>query len=99
MTAPNNELQHLLDLQLKKYIELLQPTIERCVKDTLNSLGIAPIVWLSQAEAYRQYGRMTVKRWVMQGWLPVYSDGAGRRKRLLRVDLDRCAARNNREKK
>lgn len=98
MEISRSELQYLLDLQLKKYIDQLQPTIAIVVEDTLNSLGIAPVKWISQAAAYREYGRITVKRWIEQGWLPVYSDGNGKRKRILRVDLDRCAARNNRQR-
>ena len=97
MEITRTELQYLLDLQLKKYIDQLQPTIDRAVNDTLNSLGIAPVKWLSQAEAYREYGRTAVRRWIMQGWLPVYSDGNNKRKRILKVDLDRCVARNNRK--
>lgn len=98
MEISRSELQYLLDMQLKKYIEQVQPVIARSVVDTMNSLGIAPVEWLTQAQAYRQYGRTAVRRWVMQGWLPVYSDGENKRKRILRVDLDRCAARNNRRK-
>ena len=93
-----SELQSLLDLQLKKYLEHLKPTIASCVDDAVSRLGIVPVEWLTQAQAYRLYGRTTVRRWVMQGWLPVYSDGEGMRKRIMRVDLDRCASRNNRRK-
>ena len=41
MEISRSELQYLLDLQLKKYIDQLQPTIAIVVEDTLNSLGIA----------------------------------------------------------
>lgn len=93
-----SELQSLLDLQLKKYIEQIAPAIDNSVNSAIRRIGIMPIEWVSQAKAYRQYGRTTVRRWVMQGWLPVYSDGNNKRKRIMRNDLERCAARNNRQK-
>lgn len=98
MEITRGELQYLLDLQMQKYMEQLKPTIASCVGDALNNLGVRSPKWISQAEAYRVYGRTAVRRWVMQGWLPMYSDGNGKRKRILKADLERCVARNNRAK-
>lgn len=99
MEISRTELQYLLDLQLKKTIQELQPVITECVSQSLNKIGLAQRrEWLSQNQAYRMYGRGNVKKWIEHGWLPIYSDGDNARKRILRIDLERCVERNNKKR-
>jgi hypothetical protein len=91
MEITNTELQQLLDQQMEKYIAHL--------RQALRELGIEAKKrkWVSQAEAYRLFGKTNVKRWVERGQLPVYSDGDGNRKRIYIADLERVASKNNRQ--
>jgi hypothetical protein len=91
MEISNAELQYLLDQQMEKYIAQM--------RQALRELGIETKKrkWVSQAEAYRLFGKTNVKRWIERGQLPVYSDGDGNRKRLYVADLERVANKNNRQ--
>ena len=90
MEISNAELQYLLDQQMEKYIAQM--------RKALQELGLAKQrKWISQAEAYRLFGKTNVKRWIERGQLPVYSDGDGNRKRLYVADLERVANKNNRQ--
>jgi hypothetical protein len=91
MEITNTELQQLLDQQMEKYIAHL--------RQALRELGIEAKKrkWVSQAEAYRLFGKTNVKRWVERGQLPVYSDGDCNRKRVYIADLERVASKNNRQ--
>lgn len=90
MDISNAELQYLLDQQMEKYIAQMRKALQELGLDKKRK-------WISQAEAYRLFGKTNVKRWVERGQLPVYSDGAGNRKRLYVADLERVANKNNRQ--
>lgn len=89
MEITNAELQYLLDQQMEKYIAQMRQELRELGLDKQRK-------WISQAEAYRLFGKTNVKRWVERGQLPVYSDGDGNRKRLYVADLERVANKNNR---
>ena len=91
MDVPYGELQQLLDQQMEKYIEQMRKALCELGIDTKKRK------WVSQAEAYRLFGRTNVKRWIERGQLPVYSDGDGNRKRVYIADLERVAKKNNRQ--
>lgn len=90
MEITNGELQYLLDQQMEKYIAQMRQVLRELGLDNQRK-------WISQAEAYRLFGKTNVKRWVERGQLPVYSDGDGNRKRLYVADLERVANKNNRQ--
>lgn len=90
MEITNAELQYLLDQQMEKYIAQMRQALRELGLDKQRK-------WISQAEAYRLFGKTNVKRWVERGQLPVYSDGDGNRKRLYVADLERVANKNNRQ--
>ena len=90
MEITNAELQNLLDQQIDKYIAQMRQALQELGLDKQRK-------WISQAEAYRLFGKTNVKRWVERGQLPVYSDGDGNRKRLYVADLERVANKNNRQ--
>ena len=90
MEISNTELQYLLDQQMEKYIAQMRKALQELGLDKQRK-------WISQAEAYRLFGKTNVKRWIERGQLPVYSDGDGNRKRLYVADLDRVASKNNRK--
>lgn len=90
MEITNAELQNLLDQQMEKYIAQMHQALRELGLDKQRK-------WISQAEAYRLFGKTNVKRWVERGQLPVYSDGDGNRKRLYVADLERVANKNNRQ--
>lgn len=90
MGITTTELQSLFDKQTAKYIAQM--------RKALQELGLGKQrKWISQAEAFRQFGKTNVRRWVQKGWLPVYSDGDGHRKRIYIEDLERVAKKNNRQ--
>ena len=89
MEITSAELQYLLDQQMEKYITRLAEALKELGLDNQRK-------WISQAEAYRLFGKTNVKRWVERGQLPVYSDGDGNRKRIYKEDLERVARKNNR---
>lgn len=91
MDISNDELQYLLAQQMEKYIAQM--------RQALRELGVdgKKRKWVSQAEAYRLFGKTNVKRWIERGQLPVYSDGDGYRKRVYIADLERVASKNNRQ--
>lgn len=90
MDISNAELQYLLDQQMEKYIAQMRKALQELGIDKQRK-------WISQAEAYRLFGKTNVKRWIERGQLPVYSDGDGNRKRLYVADLERVANKNNRK--
>lgn len=90
MDISNAELQYLLDQQMEKYIAQMRKALQELGLDKQRK-------WISQAEAYRLFGKTNVKRWIERGQLPVYSDGNGNRKRLYVADLERVANKNNRQ--
>lgn len=90
MEISNAELQYLLDQQMEKYIAQMRKALQELGLDKQRK-------WISQAEAYRLFGKTNVKRWIERGQLPVYSDGDGNRKRLYVADLERVANKNNRQ--
>lgn len=90
MEITNAELQNLLDQQMEKYIAQMRKALQELGLDKQRK-------WISQAEAYRLFGKTNVRRWVQKGWLPVYSDGDGHRKRIYIEDLERIAKKNNRQ--
>lgn len=90
MEISNTELQYLLDQQMEKYIAQMRQALQEFGLDKKRK-------WISQAEAYRLFGKTNVKRWIERGQLPVYSDGDGNRKRLYVADLERVANKNNRQ--
>lgn len=90
MEISNAELQYLLDQQMEKYIAQMRKALQELGLDKQRK-------WISQAEAYRLFGKTNVKRWIERGQLPVYSDGDGNRKRLYVADLERVASKNNRK--
>lgn len=90
MEISNAELQYLLDQQMEKYIAQMRKALQELGLDKQRK-------WISQAEAYRLFGKTNVKRWIERGQLPVYSDGNGNRKRLYVADLERVANKNNRQ--
>ena len=90
MEISNTELQYLLDQQMEKYIAQMRKALQELGLDKQRK-------WISQAEAYRLFGKTNVKRWIERGQLPVYSDGDGNRKRLYVADLERVANKNNRQ--
>lgn len=90
MDISNAELQYLLDQQMEKYIAQMHKALQELGLDKQRK-------WISQAEAYRLFGKTNVKRWIERGQLPVYSDGNGNRKRLYVADLERVANKNNRQ--
>ena len=94
MNIPYSELQYLLDQQAQKMLDALRTEMG----DLLRQAGITTEQWMSQNRAYKLYGRSNVRRWIERGWLPVYNDGNSR-KRILKADLERCVARNNKERK
>ena len=89
MEISNTEFQYLLDQQMEKYIAHMRKALQELGLDKQRK-------WISQAEAYRLFGKTNVKRWIERGQLPVYSDGDGNRKRLYVADLERVANKNNR---
>lgn len=90
MDISNAELQYLLDQQMEKYIAHMRKALQELGLDKQRK-------WISQAEAYRLFGKTNVKRWIERGQLPVYSDGDGNRKRLYIADLEKVASKNNRQ--
>lgn len=90
MEISNTELQYLLDQQMEKYIAQMRKVLQELGLDKQRK-------WISQAEAYRLFGKTNVKRWIERGQLPVYSDGDGNRKRVYVADLERVANKNNRQ--
>lgn len=94
MDIPRSELEYLLEQQTQKMFDVLRTEFN----GMLRSAGITTEQWVSQNRAYKLYGRSNVKRWIERGWLPVYNDGNSR-KRILKADLERCVARNNKERK
>lgn len=50
--------------------------IQQVVSETLKQLGLVKAT-ISQAEAFRRYGRGKVERWVAEGWISPVSDGSG----------------------
>lgn len=90
MEISNTELQYLLDQQMEKYIAQMRQALQELGLDKKRK-------WISQAEAYRLFGKTNIKRWIERGQLPVYSDGDGNRKRLYVADLERVANKNNRQ--
>lgn len=90
MEISNAELQYLLDQQMEKYIAQMRKALQELGLDKQRK-------WISQAEAYRLFGKTNVKRWIERGQLPVYSDGDGNRKRLYVADLEKVASKNNRQ--
>lgn len=90
MEISNAELQYLLDQQMEKYIAQMRKALQELGLDKQRK-------WISQAEAYRLFGKTNVKRWIERGQLPVYSDGDGNRKRLYVADLEKVASKNNRK--
>lgn len=90
MEISNAELQYLLDQQMEKYIAQMRKALQELGIDKQRK-------WISQAEAYRLFGKTNVKRWIERGQLPVYSDGDGNRKRVYIADLERVANKNNRQ--
>lgn len=90
METSNTELQYLLDQQMEKYIAHMRKALQELGLDKQRK-------WISQAEAYRLFGKTNVKRWIERGQLPVYSDGDGNRKRLYVADLEKVARKNNRQ--
>lgn len=94
MDIPRSELEYLLEQQTQKMLDVLRTEFN----GMLRSADITTEQWVSQNRAYKLYGRSNVKRWIERGWLPVYNDGNSR-KRILKADLERCVARNNKERK
>lgn len=88
MSITRTELEYLLEQQAIKYERAMKTAIAEALS------GKDSGRWLSQAEAYRIYGRANVERWASKGRLKVYSAGAGKRKRVYSSDLDNCQ-RNN----
>lgn len=78
----------------KELLEAIRATVKEAVKSAMRELNARR--WISQAEAYRLYGRANVRRWIASGMLPVYCDGDRRWKRVLVADIERCVERNNR---
>ena len=93
MDIPRGELQQLLEQQTQKMLDALRTEMS----DILRQAGITAEQWMSQNKAYKIYGRSNVHRWIERGWLPVYNDG-NNRKRILKADIERCVARNNKER-
>lgn len=87
MEISRTELEVLLEQQRLKYEESL-----RCV--LRQELEQRRAEWVSQAEAYRLYGRTNVERWVKSGKCPQRSYSKGKRKRIRLADLERCAENN-----
>lgn len=87
MGITRTELDLLLEQQQLKYEQMLR----RVVREELEGTRVE---WVSQAEAYRRYGRTDVDRWVKSGRCPIYSYSKGKRKRISLKDLERCAANN-----
>ena len=78
-------------------LEAIKATVREAVKTAMREINTPR--WISQAEAYRIYGRAIVRRWIASGMLPVYCDGDRRWKRVLVADIERCVERNNRQNK
>ena len=68
--------------------------IQTVVSQTLQALGLLkPIV--SQAEAYRMYGRSKVTYWTKVGLLKTAKDTTNGKKRYSRTELENIALKNN----
>ena len=87
MEITRTELDALLEQQRLKYEESLRRVLRQ-------ELERGKIEWVSQAEAYRLYGRTNVERWVKNGRCPQRSYSKGKRKRIRIADLERCAENN-----
>ena len=73
-------------------VELFE--IEMIVQATLEQLGVLQ-PFMSQAEAFKMYGRGKVERWTKEGWINPVHDGTASKKRFGRLELISCARNNN----
>lgn len=68
--------------------------IQQIVNATLISLGLIK-PYVTQAEAFRMYGRTNVERWVKEGLVKPVRDTETSTKRYLRTELEQTAINNN----
>lgn len=73
----------------------MTPTeIAQVVNITLEKLGLLK-PYVSQAKAFRMYGRTNVERWVKEGWVKPVRDTETSSKRYNIWELEKVAFNNN----
>ena len=72
--------------------------VRTTVQTTLQELGLTG-QYLSQAEAFRRFGRRKVQRWLDEGWLEYRNDERTGKKRFDRAEITAVAGTNNWERK
>lgn len=68
--------------------------IQQVVNTTLIQLGLLK-PYVTQAEAFRMYGRSKVELWVKEGWIKYLKDTETGSKRFQRTELEEVASKNN----
>lgn len=68
--------------------------IQRVVHTVLEQLGLLK-PYLSQAEAYRMYGRAKITQWIREGWIKPVKDTDNGKMRFERIHLAEVAANQN----
>lgn len=86
----------MAELELYQLQNLLQAASEIAVEKALMQLGMLK-PFLSKTEAYNQYGRGTVDRWIQEGLVKVNKDGNNSSKvRIDRIQLEILSKASNR---
>jgi hypothetical protein len=84
-------------MKLKEFSELLRTAVESGTAKALAKANALP-EFLTKAEAYRQYGRSDVDRWLAEGLLHTAADrGKNQKKCIDRKKLEAIAAASNRK--
>lgn len=93
LTLSKRELRLMLEKQRLSMLEELEAIVTRALtKASIESGKSSPMV--SQAEAFRVYGRRKVERWVSLGKLRPFAGGKGNRKYYAIEQLQRLASKS-----
>ena len=73
---------------------MIPSEVEQVVNITLEKLGLLK-PYVSQAKAFKLYGRTNVERWVKEGWVNPVRDTETSSKRYNIWELEKIALNNN----
>ena len=94
ITISRIELKRLLDAYRESMLDEFERMVARAItKASIDSGQSSPS--MSQAAAFKMYGRRTVEHWVEIGKLHPFSRGNGNRKVFLVEQLQHCAKTSN----
>ena len=94
ITISRIELKRMLDAYRESMLDEFERMVARAItKASIDSGQSSPS--MSQAAAFKMYGRRTVEHWVEIGKLHPFSRGNGNRKVFLVEQLQHCAKTSN----